>query len=77
MQNLYQIKEKALIWCRYGCNYNHWLASSLVDTGYLSGNTGDELQSLALELRGAAQVKTAKRRESLSTYFNFLIEVLP
>lgn len=37
------------------------MASSPVNTGDLPGDNGDELQSLALELYDAAQVKTAWR----------------
>ncbi len=56
IQNLYQIKEKALKWCRYGCNYYRGVASGFVGTGYIPGDNCGELQDLALELRNPTQV---------------------
>ncbi|GEM_PF-1974520 len=56
IQNLYQIKEKALKWCRYGCNYYRGVASGFVGTGYIPGDNCGELQDLALELRDPTQV---------------------
>jgi hypothetical protein len=43
------------------------VASSPVDSDYLPGDIGDELQSLALELYDAAQVK--QPRELFSLFF--------
>jgi hypothetical protein len=45
------------------------VASSPVDSDYLPGDIGDELQSLALELYDAAQVKTATEQDLFSLFF--------
>jgi hypothetical protein len=46
------------------------VASSPVDTGALPGDIGDELQSLALELHDAAQVRQSREREPSSLFLS-------